>query len=218
MVAALITAPDDADVGPLLAADLDPKHPGFATVRFHRARLLAAYGEAGKAYALLDDTQRVLAKTTGPSARAQFTRASFDAATTIDRTLKHVASKPAAERYDNAVGEPTDAPSSIHPRAARSLSAVPTGALVELVERDALPRPLQARLAATTWVRAHWVDRPDLAQRISDRVVALNPDVAELVARPTGRRAGMRGGSPCASDAARARGSTGSSTRLTAVL
>lgn len=181
LVAALVTAPDDlADADSLLDADVPATSPGFATVRFHQARLLAARGDHPRAYALVDDTVETLGAALPASARAAFEDLALASASTPEQVLAHVVGRPAAVRTE-AVAAPSDLPEGFHPAGAAYLSSLPLSVSAKMVERDALPDAVAPRFAAATWIRAELLGRTEVADRLRPRVVATNPEVADAV-------------------------------------
>lgn len=172
----------DTNLKPLLAATLPVDHPGYATLRFHQARLLGEQGLTEQAYAITEETMQALDASMQLSTRAAFTQAALAFAPSAKHALRHLVLRPALETSD---GIPTSSarPPAIHPQAAAYLSALPLDELANMAKHDLQPSAVLDRFVTVVWLRAELLGRTDLSEPLRARVVQGNPELADDIGR-----------------------------------
>jgi hypothetical protein len=186
---------DDVDAELLQAAAQVPREsPAFATVAFHRARVMLAQGDARGAHALL--TTAIDTVSAGPvkavAAANALRRIRRRAATTIDEFLADAAVPALGTILDDERGnqipdaKPELSPDEAERFAGRRLfdeegeslvNHLPLADLVIVAERPALGRALRRDVAAAAWVRAFIVDQPELGKRAAAVLRTLRPQL-----------------------------------------
>ena len=156
------TSPSDPRVTPMLAAAaaIDRAHPGYAALRFERARLLARVTNARGRRVAYTEAEALRASLVAADGRSTYNRVralTAALAPTADDWARIAAAVPAGVTYDAIlVSPPSPAPApALAPDAADALrDHVPLARWAQLVESSALPRELVAELRAAAYVRA----------------------------------------------------------------
>ncbi len=190
LVAALMTAQNPADprLAPLLthALALPPDAPSFATARYHSHRLALARG--GDPRALFDAVQRsrsALGPAAGISTRNAFTRLAARAAPSMDAFLREATIPPAGVSEEGyAVLFDASAPRALPPEIADLISSgLPLSSWKDASLSTALPSPVRAHVAATTWARALLVGDRRTASAVAPAAGQLNPALRPYIER-----------------------------------
>ena len=189
LVAALMTASnaEGARLDPLLAAaaSVTADSPAYATVHFHRQRILQARGAGGALFPEITNARALLTRADGPSTRNAFTEQAMRAAPALDAFLANTFAEPAGAVGYETVAKPLEHPTpQFYPASAAALSSrVPLAELKAATRATVLPRPLRAHLAASTWVRAMLLGESTTAKDIAPVVSELNPKMKPYVDR-----------------------------------
>jgi hypothetical protein len=185
------------------ASEVSENSPGFASLAYHRARLLREEGKTAEARKLLN---KVTAepKALPQSALNLFLQEKMKTASSLNELTSLLARTPAA--FDNGTGieeQPSCYPPSCEavfftgkgktsgqrpllPQfdrdAARTLNVrVPVEALVEIAKAPALPANLRRRLAPSVWARAALLDATGEASAASDAASSAEPQLRPYI-------------------------------------
>ncbi len=195
LVATLTNARTDADADKDLlnaAAQVPRESPAFATVSFHRARIMLSHGETAAARALLTSALESSSSAGSPSAANALRQLRRRTATTLDEFLADAAIPALGTMLDVVDNEIPDAePDKTWPDAADRIKGMllfdedgaslmnhlPASDLTTAAERETWPVPVRRDVAAAAWVRAAITDQPDLAKRAAVVLRQLRPQL-----------------------------------------
>ncbi|MFO0608624.1 MAG: hypothetical protein U0324_35990 [Polyangiales bacterium] len=185
--------------------------PAWASLRYHRLRVLAARG--GLRYDEVAAARAQLTEADGPSARNLFRDLAVDAAPDLDRLLAAAHGTPAAWSMEDGTARPLAPNESVAddltPYGAAALSSrVPLATLARAAASGALPVALRAKVAEAALLRAALLDDVAVVQAIGAIAARLPAEVSArlqpVIRAPTRDRRryeallrlGLDGGSP----------------------
>jgi tetratricopeptide (TPR) repeat protein len=178
------------------AAQIQPTSPAFASVAFHRARLLLQAGKRDEARTYLD-TILAPGKEAVPVSASNWLRAvRMQVARNLDEFLTYAQRLPSGITYDEdgrelptqifgmTTGDVTESlPASVmqaHFDADATMlfnQAMPLSVRKEAVQRPVLPAHLRQELALTTWIKAALLDQIAVAQELGGVLAAQVPEL-----------------------------------------
>ena len=187
------------------AAQIPSTSPAFASVAFHRARLLLQAGKRDEARTYLD-TVLAQGKEALPVSASNWLRAvRMQVARNLDEFLTYAQRLPSGITYDEdgrelpmqlfdvAASDVTESlPASVmeaHFDADATMlfnQAMPLSVRKEAVLRPVLPAHLRRELALTTWIEAALLDQIAVAQELAGGVAAQVPELQTLSGRVPG--------------------------------
>lgn len=210
LVAALLcTNGTDEGAGPLIeaTAGIAPNSPAYATVSYHRARLLRERGDDAAARAVLNEALRH-SEDWPTSAVNLFTEQRLLAAESIDTLIKLLPREPigfsngsitrgeseycasdsgwdvSCEQHLFEAGTPNRLLPQFDLASATVLNkALPLRSLVAVATAEALPENLRKQLAPSVWARALVLGKPKDADSVAAAVVAVRPELKSYVAQ-----------------------------------
>jgi tetratricopeptide (TPR) repeat protein len=144
------------------AAKVEPASPAFATVAYHRARLLLDLGDVAAAKRELD---RALAQDLGNSTRNLFRSLRMPLANSIGELVNDAVRLPAGKSFDELADPPYEALFD-DDAAAVFNQALPLSSLIEAAHTPKLPDSIRAQLVAAAFTRAIVLGRPEIAQSL----------------------------------------------------
>jgi len=188
--AALVAAGDAADraLDPALAraAEVPRTDPAWATVRYHRMRVLAARGAL--AYAEVSRARALLTGDDGPSTHHLLRDLALAAAPDLDRLLADAHGPAAAWQVEDGSARPIapgdSAPADDFTPASVDVlnSRLPLSVLARAAASAALPPPLRARVAEAALLRAALLGDEAVVQAIGAVVPRLPPESVRRLA------------------------------------
>jgi hypothetical protein len=173
-----------------------PNSPGFATVAFHRLRLMSEANNADEVRASLDKLLPENQKKMPLSAQNLFLALRMKVATTLDELLRFAQRVPTTVAYDT---EGMELPDNIdsHSAGGKEVAAEPTRfdndateilnkmlpleVLARAAEAKTLPDDLRRQMAQAAWVRAVILGDAAMAQRMTPVWESLEPPVKNLL-------------------------------------
>ena len=191
------------------AAQVSPANPGFETAAFHRARILAVQGKTAEAKALIAACLDQRGGQTTPSSRNLWRALRMPLAETSGAFLADALRIPAGSYGLGGEGAPEASSlatanagiQATHPAVRKLLKAVPapaqfiqgdaarilnlrtpTDVLLDLARNPLLPPQLRREWTRAAWVRAVLLERWDLAVAATPDLVALEPELAPVLA------------------------------------
>jgi hypothetical protein len=178
LVAAISAANDAPEDLMAAAAKLPADHAGFASVRFHRARLLAATGRDEDARRLLDEPPRGAISTANASLALR-----MRLARNFDEFVKYAARVPSSiTGYDSNGKIPQPAGALLERNAAYTLNRwAPTSSIARAAECKTSDLTACAPIRIATWTRAVVLGDDSTASKICDWLTGSVPALAPYV-------------------------------------
>jgi len=191
LLAAMAQAkPGDAANAELLSAAqaVPATDPAWTAITYHRLRLMPR--NASTRAALLAVLPQIT-KSEGVSTRNLFTALNADTAPTLEDWLANAGTIPASETSWGEEGEPLDSGpvdqacgAKLAPDQTRLFTqdsadllnmVMPLDVLADAAESKTLPANLHFQVAQSAWARAVMLDRPEIAHRMTQLLVACRP-------------------------------------------
>jgi hypothetical protein len=183
-VASLLTA----------AANVDRRSPAFASIAFHRVRLLQDRGDTEAARSILDGILAGERTWLAPSAVNLFLGQRMILASSLPDFLRHAPRTPAGFSYDDdgrelpaeadEVGRPKQEVSLLFDQdAVRAINEdLPLTLQVQAAESNILPLHLRRDVTQAAWLRAALLDRRTEASQLASLLAGYYPQLKELLA------------------------------------